>query len=221
MTRKKKGKGKGGETGEKGKMSLETVNSFRRADGMTLLETLPPYLIPAPAPAPSLVSPLPNEGAPLEEHPKSAPLEERPRSAPLEERPRSAPLQEYPKSSPLEKSSLEKQMAQASPEEETVLDGTLHRSDASGEDSDGGSELDWGNDSVLASALLGVNRLEGTAAQEELASAPISQWTFDDEQPQANRTESEGAWVLSSASNHKIWVPNQERAQSRQHACPS
>jgi hypothetical protein len=98
MTKKKKGKGKGGETGEKGKMSLKTVNSFRRAGGMTLLETLPPYLIPAPAPAPSLVSPSPNEGAPLEERPKSAPLEER------------------PKSSSLDKPSLETQMAQASPD---------------------------------------------------------------------------------------------------------
>jgi hypothetical protein len=50
---------------------------------MTLLEALPPYLTPAPAPAPSLVSPFPNEGAPLEECLKSAPLirrkpEERP-----------------------------------------------------------------------------------------------------------------------------------------------
>jgi hypothetical protein len=137
---------------------------------MTLLETLPPYLIPAPAPAPSLVSPFPNDGVPLEERLKSAPLEERPMS------------------SPLEKPSLEKQMVQASPEEETVLDGTLHRSDASEEDSDSGSELDWGNDSVLAFALLGMNRLGGSAAQEELASAPISQWeTSDDEQCQRSR----------------------------------
>jgi hypothetical protein len=93
MTKKKKGKGKGKGRGEKGLMSLETVNSFRRAGGMTLLEALPPYLTPAPAPAPSLVSPFPNEGAPLEERPKSAPLEKNPKSAPSE------------------KPSLEKQMA--------------------------------------------------------------------------------------------------------------
>jgi hypothetical protein len=36
-------------------------------------------------------------------------------------------------------------MAQASPEEETVLDGTLHHSEE-----DSGSELDWGNDSICA-----------------------------------------------------------------------
>ena len=214
MTKKKKGKGKGNDRAEKGLMSLETVNSFRRAGGMKLLDTLPPYLIPAPAP--SLVTPFPNEGAPLEERQstpleerQSAPLEER-QNAPLEERPKSAPLEER---SPLEKPSLEKQRAQASPEEETVLDGALHHSDASEENSDGGSELDWGNDSVLASALLGMNRLESSAAQEELVSAPISQWTFDDEQPQTNRAESEGTWVLSTAGNHKIWVPNHERAQ--------
>ena len=65
MTKKKKGKGKGNDRAEKGMMSLETVNSFRRAGGMKLLDTLPPYLVPAPAP--SLVTPFPNEGAPLEE----------------------------------------------------------------------------------------------------------------------------------------------------------
>ena len=212
MTKKKKGKGKGNNGGEKGLMSLETVNSFRRAGGMKLLDTLPPYLVPAPAP--SLVKPSPNEGAPLEER-QSAPLEER-QSAPLEGL-QSAPLEKCP---PLEKPSLEKRKAQASPEEETVLDGTLHRSDASGEDSDGGSELDWGNDSVLASALLGMNKLESGAAQEELANAPISRWTFNDEEPQTNSAEKGGAWVLSSAGNHKIWVPDQEHTQDSMPALP-
>jgi hypothetical protein len=84
MTKKKKEKGKGKQREEKGLISLETVNCFRRAGGMTLLETLPPYLIPAPAPAPSLVSPSPNEGAPLEKRPKSAPLERSPTTASLE-----------------------------------------------------------------------------------------------------------------------------------------
>ncbi len=41
---------------------------------------------------------------------------------------------------------------------------------------------------MLASALLGMNKLEGAAIQEELASAPIDQWTLD-EQPRTNRAE--------------------------------
>jgi hypothetical protein len=36
-----------------------------------------------------------------------------------------------------------------------------------------------------------------------------------------NRAESEGAWVLSSAGNHKIWVPNQERAHDSTRALPA
>ncbi len=63
-------------------------------------------------------------------------------------------------------------MAQASPEEETVLDTTINHSDE-----DDASELDWGNDTVIASALLGMNRLEGTETSEEqvLASLPLDQ----------------------------------------------
>jgi hypothetical protein len=82
------------------------------------------------------------------------------------------------------------------------LDTTL---DAAEEDS--ASELDWGNDTVLASAILGMGKLEGAATSEKLAPPSNEDWTFGD-LPQARRAEGEGAMVLSSAGNHMIWVPN-------------
>jgi hypothetical protein len=176
MTNKKKGKGKGRETGEKGKMSLETLNSFRRANGKPPLESLPPHFIPDVALAPSLVSLSPHEGAPLKGSPRTAPLKELP---------------------------LEEEDAQATPEEETVLDTTL---DASEEED--ASELYWGNDTVIASALLlGMNKLEGTATSEELASLPLDQWTFD-EQPQTKSAKSgHDGLVLGWLTHGHVAIP--------------
>jgi hypothetical protein len=54
--------------------------------------------------------------------------------------------------------------------EETVLDTTLDSS----QDTDA-SELDFGKDTVIVSALLGMNKLESMAVSEELASLPLEQ----------------------------------------------
>ncbi len=61
---------------------------------------------------------------------------------------------------------------------------------------------------MLASALLGMGKLEGAVTLEDLAPPPNSEWTFNDP-PLEGHAESDGAMVLSSAGNHMLWVPNQ------------
>jgi hypothetical protein len=60
---------------------------------------------------------------------------------------------------------------------------------------------------VLASAILGMGKLEGAAASEELAPPLNEDWTFGDA-PHARRAEGEGAMVVYSAGDHMIWVPH-------------
>jgi hypothetical protein len=67
-----------------------------------------------------------------------------------------------------------------------------------------------GNDTVIVSALLGMNKLESMATSEELASLLMEQWTFD-EPPKNKREESAGTMVLSSAGTHMIVLPPLER----------
>ncbi len=73
---------------------------------------------------------------------------------------------------------------------------------------------------MIASALLGMDKLEYAATSEELASAPLDEWTFD-EQPQTGRAESEGTMIVSSASNHMVWVPNHDRHQKSAPVLPA
>jgi hypothetical protein len=107
--------------------SVECVQTSERARTirMTVLDFNPNL-----ASAPSLVSPSPNEGAPLKGSSGTTPLERHAENTPLKGS--QAPAL-------LERTLLEER-PQASPEEETVLDTTL---DAVEEDS--GSELDWRN----------------------------------------------------------------------------
>jgi hypothetical protein len=62
---------------------------------------------------------------------------------------------------------------------------------------------------VIASAILGMSKLEGPATSEDLAPPSNEDWTFD-EPPRSGRAEGEGAMVLSSAGSHMICVPNQD-----------
>jgi hypothetical protein len=169
------------------------LNAFRQANGHEPLECLPLDFNPNLASAPSLVSPSPNEGAPLKGSSDTTPLER------LSE---NTPLKGSQAPAPLKRTLLEGEGPQASPEEETVLDTTLGSAEE-----DSASELDWGNDTVLASAILGMGKLEGAAASEELAPPLNEDWTFGDT-PHARRAEGEGTMVLSSAGSHMIWVPS-------------
>jgi hypothetical protein len=132
-------------------------------------------------------------------------------TTPLKRTPENASLKGSPATAPLQRTLLE----ESAPEEETVLDTTL---DSAEEDS--ASELGWRNDNVIASAILGMGKLECAATSEELAPPSSDDWTFD-ELPRAGRAEGEGTMVLSSASNHMVWVPNHERVQKSSPALPA
>ena len=72
---------------------------------------------------------------------------------------------------------------------------------------------------MLASAILGMGKLEGAAASEELAPPLNEDWTFD-ELPRSGRAEGDGTMVLSSAGNHMLWVPDQGLARKSQLVLP-
>jgi hypothetical protein len=184
MPKKKRREKEKRESAERDKVSLDTMNASRLANGHEPLKCLPLGFYPNMTFAPSLVAPSPNEGAPLKGSSDATPLEG------------------LSENTPLKRTLLEGKGPQALPEEETVLDTTLY---AAEEDSD--SELDWGNDTVLASAILGMGKLEGAAASEELAPPPSADWNLNDPPP-SRRAEGEGAMVLSSAGNHMIWMPS-------------
>jgi hypothetical protein len=169
MSKKKKKRDKERERADRDKVSLDTLNAFRQANGHEPLECLPLDFNPNLASAPSLVSPSPNEGASLKGSSDTTPLERLPENTPLKGSQASATLK---------RTLLEGEGPQASPEEETVLDTTLGSAEE-----DSASELDWGNDTTIASAILGMGKLEDAATSEELASAPMHEWTFDG-QPQ-------------------------------------
>jgi hypothetical protein len=173
------------------KVSLEVLNAYRQSTGREPLECLPLDYNPNLVSAPSLDSPFPNEGTPLKGSSQTTTLER------------------HAENTPLERKTLEG-LPQASPEEESVLDTTL---DTTNEGSD--SDLDWGHDTTIASAILGMSKLQdaGTLGAQALPSK--RDWTFD-ELPQAGRAEGDGAMVLSSAGNHMIWVPSQGLAQQSQ-----
>jgi hypothetical protein len=193
MSKKKKRRYKERERADRDTVSLDALNAFRLVNGHEPLESLPLDFNPNLASAPSLVSPFPNEGAPLQGSSDTTPLERLPEDTPLKGSQASAPLK---------RTLLEEEAPQASPEEETVLDTMLAPAEE-----DSASELDWGNDTAIASAILGMGKLEDAATSEELVPPSNEDWTFD-ELPQARRAESEGTMVLSSAGNHMIWVPN-------------
>jgi hypothetical protein len=128
------------------KVSLDALNAYRQANGHEPLECLPLDFNPNLASAPSLVSPSPNEGTPLKGSSGTTTFKRLAENTPLKGSQAPAPL---------ERKSLEG-LPQASPEEESVLDTTL---DAANEGSD--SELDWGHDTTIASAILGMGKLQG------------------------------------------------------------
>jgi hypothetical protein len=65
MSKKKKRRDKERERAERDKMSLEALNAFRQVNGHKPLQILHLDFNPNLASAPSLVSPSPNEGAPI------------------------------------------------------------------------------------------------------------------------------------------------------------
>jgi hypothetical protein len=166
-------------------VSLEVLNAYRQANGHEQLECLPLDFNPNLVSAPSLDSLSPNEGTPLKGSSQTTTLER------------------HAENTPLERKTLEG-LPQASPEEESVLDTTL---DTTNEGSD--SDLDWGHDTTIASAILGMSKLQDAATLGAQALPSKRDWTFD-ELPQAGRAEGDGEMVLSSAGNHMIWVPNQD-----------
>ncbi len=121
------------------------------------------------------------------------------------------PLKGSQASATLKRTSLEREHPQASPEEETVLDTTLYAA----EEEDIASELDWGNDTVLASAILGMGKLQGATASEELAPPPSANWNFNDPPP-SRHAEGEGEMVLSSADSHRIYMGAKPRPRSEE-----
>jgi hypothetical protein len=196
MPKKKRREKEKREKADRDKVELDAMNASRLANGHKPLECLPLGFYPNMTFAPSLVAPSPNEGTPLKVSSGTTTLER-----PAER----IPLKGSKASATLKGTSLEREHPQASPEEETVLDTTLYAA----EEEDSASELDWGNDTVIASAILGMSKLEGPAASEDLAPPTSEDWTFD-EPPRSGRVEGDGAMVLSSAGSHMIWVPNQE-----------
>jgi hypothetical protein len=132
MSKKKKRRDKERERADRDKVSLDALNAFRQVNGHEPLERLPLDFNPNLASAPSLVSPSPNEGAPLQGSSDTTPLERLPENTPLKGSQAPATLK---------RTLLEGEDPQVSHEEETVLDTKL---DPSEEES--ASELDWGND---------------------------------------------------------------------------
>ena len=183
------------------RVSLEVLNAYRQANGHEPLECLLLDFNPNLVSAPSLDAPSPNEGSPLKGSQAPAPLK----------RITFTPLKGSQARASLERAPLEEN-PQPSPEEESVLDTTL---DTTNEGSD--SELDWGHDTTIASAILGMNKLQGAETSGGLALPSKRDWTFD-ELPQAGRAEGDGEMVLSSAGNHMIWVPSQGLVQETQPA---
>jgi hypothetical protein len=115
MSKKKKRRDKEREKADRDKVFLDALNAFRQANGHEPLEYLPLDFNPNLASAPSLVSPSPNEGAPLQGSSDTTPLKRTPERVPLKGSPAIAPLQR----------TLLEESAKESPEEETVLDTTL------------------------------------------------------------------------------------------------
>ncbi len=72
---------------------------------------------------------------------------------------------------------------------------------------------------MIASAILGMGKLEGAATSEELAPPSNEDWTFD-KLPRSGRAEGEGTMVLSSAGNHMVWVPNHDRVKKSSPSLP-
>jgi hypothetical protein len=154
MPKKKRREKEKREKAERDKEELDAMNASRQANGHEPLECLPLGFYPNMTFAPSLAAPSPNEGTPLKGSSQKTTLERHAENTPLKGSKAPAPL---------ERNSLEG-LPQPSPEEETVLDTTL---DAAGEGSD--SELDWGHDTTIASAILGMGKLQGAETVGELA----------------------------------------------------
>ncbi len=158
MPKKKRKEKEKRERADRDKVSLDVLNAYRQVNGHEPLECLPLDFNPNLVPAPSLVAPSPNEGTPLKGSSGTTTLERHTENTPLKGSQASATLER----------TLLEGLPQASPEEETVLDTTL---DAAGEGSD--SELDWGHDTTIASAILGMGKLQGAETVGELVAGIV------------------------------------------------